>query len=224
MVQVRPLQPQAAQAHVDGLLGPVAAAHHLEQEAAGMAFLEGVDDFGAACSGRLDGAAARGRCGRGRTFVRRVVERRMHGLRLRLRFLKWWMLNSRQKIAKTTLAAGKDSDLIGFGRVPTAQPHHEPRPPSQIANRTRRTRPAEPLIVRFHPSDLPPLPAGSPNTPRVDLTATCSRSHSRNCHVATENIRKPSARHDGPIVSKMMLIPCQSCRRNIKISKTPCNN
>lgn len=53
MVQARPLQPQAAQAHVDGLLGLVAPAHHLEQEAAGVAFLEGVDDFGAACSERL---------------------------------------------------------------------------------------------------------------------------------------------------------------------------
>jgi hypothetical protein len=53
MVQARPLQPQAAQAHVDGLLGLVAPAHHLEQEAAGVAFLEGVDDFGAGCSERL---------------------------------------------------------------------------------------------------------------------------------------------------------------------------
>jgi hypothetical protein len=49
MVDAGPLQAQAAQAHVDGFLRLVTAAHHLEQEPAGVAFLEGVDDFGAAC-------------------------------------------------------------------------------------------------------------------------------------------------------------------------------
>ena len=44
----RPLEAQAAQAHVDAVLGVGAVAGDFVQEALGVAFFEGGDDFGAA--------------------------------------------------------------------------------------------------------------------------------------------------------------------------------